>query len=85
MPTTLDCWKYQVNHQCTRDNTCNALPTDCTTTATHCSAKTKKAYASRKSLAKILPREALQRHPLNLWRRKVFVSTVIARHAGALQ
>ncbi|MFS1877559.1 conjugal transfer protein TraN [Enterovibrio norvegicus] len=21
VPTTLDCWKYQVNHQCTRDNT----------------------------------------------------------------
>ncbi|WP_135458927.1 type-F conjugative transfer system mating-pair stabilization protein TraN [Vibrio echinoideorum] len=41
VPTTLDCWKYQVNHQCTRDNTCNALPTDCTTTATHCSAKQK--------------------------------------------
>lgn len=41
VPTTLDCWKYQVNHQCSRDNTCNALPTDCTTTATHCSAKQK--------------------------------------------
>lgn len=37
IPTTLDCWKYRVDHQCTRPNTCNALPTDCTTTSTHCS------------------------------------------------
>ncbi|OCH57665.1 MULTISPECIES: type-F conjugative transfer system mating-pair stabilization protein TraN [Vibrio] len=41
IPTTLDCWKYQVNHQCERANTCNALPADCTTTATHCSAQQK--------------------------------------------
>lgn len=41
IPTTLDCWKYQVNHQCERANTCNALPSDCTTTATHCSAQQK--------------------------------------------
>ncbi|CAH6836093.1 Type-F conjugative transfer system mating-pair stabilization protein TraN [Vibrio chagasii] len=27
--TTLNCWKYQVNHRCTRPNTCNALPGDC--------------------------------------------------------
>ncbi|MDN3628093.1 type-F conjugative transfer system mating-pair stabilization protein TraN [Vibrio lentus] len=37
IPTTLDCWKYRVDHQCTRPNTCNALPADCTTTSTHCS------------------------------------------------
>lgn len=41
VPTMLNCWKYQVNHQCTRDNTCSTLPTDCTTTATYCSAKQK--------------------------------------------
>lgn len=41
IPTTLNCWKYQINHQCSRDNTCNALPANCTTTATHCSAKQK--------------------------------------------
>lgn len=41
VPTTLNCWKYQVNHRCTRPNTCNALPADCTTTATHCSAQQK--------------------------------------------
>ncbi|NOI55514.1 type-F conjugative transfer system mating-pair stabilization protein TraN [Vibrio crassostreae] len=37
IPTTLDCWTYRVDHQCTRPNTCNILPTDCTTTSTHCS------------------------------------------------
>ncbi|WP_347813923.1 type-F conjugative transfer system mating-pair stabilization protein TraN [Vibrio crassostreae] len=37
IPTTLDCWKYRVEHQCTRPNTCNVLPADCTTTSTHCS------------------------------------------------
>ncbi|WP_342203001.1 type-F conjugative transfer system mating-pair stabilization protein TraN [Vibrio cyclitrophicus] len=37
IPTTLDCWKYRVDHQCTRPNTCNVLPADCTTTSTHCS------------------------------------------------
>lgn len=37
IPTTLDCWKYRLDHQCTRPNTCNALPDDCTTTSTHCS------------------------------------------------
>ncbi|CAH7078941.1 Type-F conjugative transfer system mating-pair stabilization protein TraN [Vibrio chagasii] len=41
IPTSLDCWKYQVNHRCTRPNTCNALPADCTTTATHCSTQQK--------------------------------------------
>ncbi|MFD1877410.1 type-F conjugative transfer system mating-pair stabilization protein TraN [Vibrio chagasii] len=41
IPTTLNCWKYQVNHRCTRPNTCNTLPADCTTTATHCSAQQK--------------------------------------------
>ncbi|WP_435250633.1 type-F conjugative transfer system mating-pair stabilization protein TraN (plasmid) [Vibrio sp. nBUS_14] len=41
IPTTLNCWKYQVNHRCTRPNTCLALPADCTTTATHCSAQQK--------------------------------------------
>lgn len=41
IPTTLDCWKYQVNHRCTRPNTCSGLPADCTTTATHCSAQQK--------------------------------------------
>ncbi|MEZ8153670.1 type-F conjugative transfer system mating-pair stabilization protein TraN [Vibrio splendidus] len=37
IPTTLDCWKYRVEHQCTRPNTYNVLPADCTTTSTHCS------------------------------------------------
>ncbi|TCU03997.1 type-F conjugative transfer system mating-pair stabilization protein TraN [Vibrio crassostreae] len=37
IPTTLDCWKYRVDHQCTRPNTCNVLPADCTTTSIHCS------------------------------------------------
>lgn len=37
IPTTLDCWKYRVDHQCTRPNTCNVLPADCTTASTHCS------------------------------------------------
>ncbi|WP_250132702.1 conjugal transfer protein TraN, partial [Vibrio crassostreae] len=26
IPTTLDCWKYRVNHQCDRPDTCAALP-----------------------------------------------------------
>ncbi|CDT63928.1 Mating pair stabilization protein [Vibrio coralliirubri] len=37
IPTTLDCWKFRVDHQCTQPNTCNVLPADCTTTSTHCS------------------------------------------------
>lgn len=37
IPTTLDCWKYRVDHQCTPPNTCNVLPADCTTTSIHCS------------------------------------------------
>ncbi|WP_261900974.1 type-F conjugative transfer system mating-pair stabilization protein TraN [Vibrio tasmaniensis] len=39
VPTTLNCWKYQVNHQCDRPDTCAALPKDCTTQAQHCSLK----------------------------------------------
>ncbi|MEZ9298422.1 type-F conjugative transfer system mating-pair stabilization protein TraN [Vibrio splendidus] len=39
IPTTLNCWKYQVNHQCDRPDTCAALPKDCTTQAQHCSLK----------------------------------------------
>ncbi|CAK3882690.1 conjugal transfer mating pair stabilization protein TraN [Vibrio crassostreae] len=41
VPTTLNCWKYQVNHQCDRPDTCAALPKDCTTQAQHCSLKQK--------------------------------------------
>ncbi|QFT13615.1 type-F conjugative transfer system mating-pair stabilization protein TraN [Vibrio sp. THAF190c] len=39
VPVTLDCWKYQVDHQCERLDTCSELPDDCTTEATYCSAK----------------------------------------------
>ena len=39
IPTTLDCWKYRVNHQCDRPDTCAALPKDCTTQTRHCSLK----------------------------------------------
>ena len=39
IPTTLDCWKYRVNHRCDRPNTCAALPKDCTTQTRHCSLK----------------------------------------------
>ncbi|PMK82360.1 type-F conjugative transfer system mating-pair stabilization protein TraN [Vibrio sp. 10N.261.52.E5] len=35
--TTLDCWKYQLDHQCDRPDTCASLPTDCTTTSSACS------------------------------------------------
>ncbi|ASC59627.1 IncF plasmid conjugative transfer protein TraN [Vibrio vulnificus] len=37
IPTTLDCWKYQVNHQCDRPNTCSTLASDCETTSSRCS------------------------------------------------
>ncbi|WP_210468587.1 type-F conjugative transfer system mating-pair stabilization protein TraN [Vibrio crassostreae] len=37
VPTTLNCWKYQVNHQCDRPNTCTSLPGNCTTTSSACS------------------------------------------------
>ena len=37
VPTTLNCWKYQVNHQCDRPNTCTSLATNCTTTSSTCS------------------------------------------------
>ncbi|MFA0108250.1 conjugal transfer protein TraN, partial [Vibrio splendidus] len=33
----LDCWKYQLDHQCDRPDTCASLPTDCTTTSSACS------------------------------------------------
>ncbi|CAH7239091.1 Conjugal transfer mating pair stabilization protein TraN [Vibrio chagasii] len=56
VPTTLNCWKYQVNHRCTRTNTCNALPADCTTTATHCSAK-QKGVCIEKELSKSCPQK----------------------------
>ncbi|CAK3808171.1 conjugal transfer mating pair stabilization protein TraN [Vibrio crassostreae] len=39
IPTTLNCWKYRVNHQCDRADTCAPLPKDCTTQAQHCSLK----------------------------------------------
>ncbi|CAK1942203.1 MULTISPECIES: type-F conjugative transfer system mating-pair stabilization protein TraN [Vibrio] len=39
IPTTLDCWKYRVNHQCDRPDTCAALPKDCTTQTQHCRLK----------------------------------------------
>ena len=39
IPTTLNCWKYQVNHQCDRPDTCAALPKKCTTQAQYCSLK----------------------------------------------
>lgn len=37
IPTTLNCWKYQVNHICDRPDTCASLPTNCTTTSSACS------------------------------------------------
>ncbi|WP_250132687.1 conjugal transfer protein TraN, partial [Vibrio crassostreae] len=39
IPTTLNCWKYQVNHRCDRPDTCADLPKDCTTQTRHCSLK----------------------------------------------
>ncbi|EDK28837.1 mating pair stabilization protein [Vibrionales bacterium SWAT-3] len=39
IPTTLNCWKYRVNHQCDRPDTCAALPKNCTTQTRHCSLK----------------------------------------------
>ncbi|MEZ9288819.1 type-F conjugative transfer system mating-pair stabilization protein TraN [Vibrio lentus] len=56
IPTTLNCWKYQVNHRCTRTNTCNALPANCTTTATHCSAK-QKGVCIEQELSKSCPQK----------------------------
>lgn len=37
IPTTLDCWKYQINHQCDLPDSCASLPADCKTTAHTCS------------------------------------------------
>ncbi|WP_425628594.1 type-F conjugative transfer system mating-pair stabilization protein TraN [Vibrio neptunius] len=37
IPTTLACWKYQVNYQCSSTDTCPALPADCQTVSTQCS------------------------------------------------
>ncbi len=37
VPTTLDCWKYQVNHQCDVPDTCAALAKDCQTQSSTCS------------------------------------------------
>jgi len=39
VPTYLDCWKYQLNYQCSSTDTCAALPTDCQTVSTQCSLK----------------------------------------------
>ncbi|ENM5730743.1 type-F conjugative transfer system mating-pair stabilization protein TraN [Vibrio mimicus] len=39
IPTTLDCWKYQVNHQCDLADSCASLPSDCKTTSHTCSLK----------------------------------------------
>lgn len=37
IPTTLDCWKYQVNHRCDLPDTCSNLADDCNTTSSSCS------------------------------------------------
>ncbi|HGF7522194.1 TPA: type-F conjugative transfer system mating-pair stabilization protein TraN [Vibrio cholerae] len=37
VPTTLDCWKYQVNHKCDLADSCQSLPADCETTTRSCS------------------------------------------------
>ncbi|MEZ8170271.1 MULTISPECIES: conjugal transfer protein TraN, partial [unclassified Vibrio] len=39
IPTTLNCWKYRIDHHCDRPNTCANLPKDCTTQTQHCSLK----------------------------------------------
>ncbi|CAK2371757.1 conjugal transfer mating pair stabilization protein TraN [Vibrio crassostreae] len=39
IPTTLNCWKYRIDHRCDRPNTCANLPKDCTTQTRHCSLK----------------------------------------------
>ncbi|CAK1710568.1 conjugal transfer mating pair stabilization protein TraN [Vibrio crassostreae] len=39
IPTTLNCWKYRIDHRCDRPNTCANLPKDCTTQTQHCSLK----------------------------------------------
>ncbi|WP_210444955.1 type-F conjugative transfer system mating-pair stabilization protein TraN, partial [Vibrio crassostreae] len=39
IPTTLNCWKYRIDHHCDRPNTCTNLPKDCTTQTQHCSLK----------------------------------------------
>ncbi|SON53437.1 type-F conjugative transfer system mating-pair stabilization protein TraN [Vibrio tapetis] len=39
IPTTLPCWKYQINHECNTTDTCKPLPNDCTTTEKRCSLK----------------------------------------------
>ncbi|MCZ6417386.1 type-F conjugative transfer system mating-pair stabilization protein TraN [Vibrio parahaemolyticus] len=36
IPTYRSCWKYQIDHQCQTDNTCNALPADCEVLNTQC-------------------------------------------------
>ncbi|GAB7225163.1 hypothetical protein VoSk93_43840 [Vibrio owensii] len=35
--TTLNCWKYQVNHDCPVPDTCSSLASDCDTTSSSCS------------------------------------------------
>ncbi len=37
VPTTLDCWKYEVQHECQLNNTCAPLPSNCTTQSQSCS------------------------------------------------
>lgn len=37
VPTTLECWKYQVNHLCETPDSCISLPSDCQTTSKTCS------------------------------------------------
>ncbi|MFA0725623.1 MULTISPECIES: conjugal transfer protein TraN, partial [Vibrio] len=39
IPTTLNCWKYRIDHHCDRPNTCANLPKDCTTQTQHCRLK----------------------------------------------
>ncbi|WP_154723960.1 type-F conjugative transfer system mating-pair stabilization protein TraN [Vibrio cyclitrophicus] len=39
VPTTLDCWKYQVNHRCDTVDTCATLKPDCETLNATCSLK----------------------------------------------
>ncbi|EGQ8101817.1 type-F conjugative transfer system mating-pair stabilization protein TraN [Vibrio parahaemolyticus] len=37
IPTTLNCWKYQVNHRCSVPDTCSTLASDCETISSSCS------------------------------------------------
>lgn len=36
LPTSLDCWKYQVDYQCPFADTCAQLPSDCRVTSIRC-------------------------------------------------